>query len=182
MGSGKTTLALQAVENAPRLIIYTPGSSNKKLNEIPYIYDTPEYMRSWQEWLRRYPRLRIEKRESPTTIFRLLSNVRGCSILLDEVVALKTEPQERTDFEAFCRTIRYNGNQLVITTHRVQKDLPRLLHVIGTSFYWVGPGIRHEQELKTMYGLTNYPITYDDFVDGIERCNYFESFPIRMAE
>lgn len=181
MGSGKTTLALRDVANAPRVIVYTPGHSNRGLLDYPYIYDEPHYLKDWATWIERYPRLRIEKRVSPSTVFRLLAGVRGRYILLDDVTALKTTPEERNDFEAFVRTVRFNGNRLILTTHRVRKDIPRLVHVIGTSFYWVGPGVRSRPELDAMYDLVNYPIDYWDFCKGIETRKWGEAFPLRKA-
>ncbi len=181
LGSGKTTLALKDLEREPRVLIYSPGVSNDGLKAYPYIYDTPDYLQHWPKWLEQNPRLRIEKRVSPSTLFHLLTYVRQRVILLDDVTALKTTPQERSDFEAFLRTVRFNGNRLILTTHRAIKDVPPLVQIIGTSFYWVGPGTRHRREIDVLYSLVNYPISYADFCAGVERCKKFESFPIRRA-
>ena len=168
LGSGKTTEALKDIADRERVIILSPGTSNPMMRSYPYIYDTPAYLKDWSRWLATFPRLRVEKRAHPTPMFRLLSNLRGYTFLLDDVAALKTDPQERSEFEAFLRTVRYNGNQLVMTTHRIRKDLPPLVHSIGTSFYWVGPGTRIKRDLEALLELTNVPISYDEFSQRLE--------------
>lgn len=169
MGSGKTTQAMRDVEASKRLIVYSPGSTNPALHpsKIPYVYDSPEYMKNLGKHLERTPRLRVEKKVAQSDFFRVASQFKSYSFLLDDIAALKTTPQERSDFEAFIRTVRYNGNQVIITTHRARKDLPPLVLTIGTSFYYVGAGTRFKREIDTLYELTNYPITYQDFAQGL---------------
>lgn len=169
MGSGKTTQALRELESKERVIVYSPGSSNPLMHTYPYIYDTLQYLRDFQKYLSMYPKLRIEKRAFPSEFFKTLARVRGYAILLDDVAALKTSGQERADFEAFVRTVRFNGNQVIITTHRANSDLPPLVRTIGTSFFYVGPGTRSKRELDTLYELTNYPVTLEEFSNGLIR-------------
>lgn len=188
MGSGKTTQALKDLAGHERVIIFSPGSTNPLMHQFPYIWDTPIYLKDWHLWLLKEPRLRVEKRAAPTAMFRLLSHVRGYSILLDDVAALKTLPEERADFEAFLRTVRFNGNQVVITTHRARKDLPPLLHTIGTSFYYVGPGPISKREVESLRDLVNYPVSDDAFAEGLKNNPPRNGghpagiFPIRRAQ
>lgn len=170
MGSGKTTQALRDVENRQRVIVYSPGSTNPLMLSYPYIYDTAEYLRDFKRYRELYPRLRVEKKAFPSEFFKILSSseIRGYTLVLDDVAALKTCGQERSDFEAFIRTVRFNQNQVILTTHRARKDLPPLVHVIGTSFFYVGPGTRSKREIETLYELANYPISLEDFTKGLE--------------
>lgn len=187
MGSGKTTRALQDVASHPRLIVYSPGTSNPLLTALPYIYDTQEYLKDAGTYLQKHPRIRIEKKANPSQTFKLLATLRGFSIVLDDVAALKTHPQERSDFDGFIRTVRYNGNRVIITTHRANKDLSPLVRTVGTSFYYVGPGTRSQRELLTLYDLTNFPISFPDFCRGITQnpARHAQTpagiFPIRKA-
>lgn len=168
MGSGKTTQALRDVENLPRVLIFSPASTNPLMAKYPYIYDTPEYLQSFGKFLEMYPRLRIEKRAAPSPLFKILSNLRGYTIVFDDIAALKTTAEERSDFEAFVRTIRYNGNQVIITTHRARKDLPPLVQTLATSLYYVGPGSHSRREIETLYELVNYPISSEEFASRLK--------------
>lgn len=167
MGSGKTTQALKDIERSPRALIYSPTTTNPGMRSYPYIYDTPDYLNSLPQYLKKFPRLRIEKRANPSSLFILLSRLRGYAILFDDIAALKTTAQERSDFEAFIRTIRYNGNQVIITTHRARKDLPPLVLTLATSIYYVGPGTRNRREIETLFELVNVPISFDEFERGL---------------
>lgn len=168
MGSGKTTQAFRDIERSPRVIVYSPGTTNPLMLTLPYVHDTSNYLKDFSRWIKLHPRIRFEKKAFPSMMFRVLSQVKGYSILLDDVAALKTNGQERADFEAFIRTIRFNGNHLVMTTHRARKDLPPLVNVLGTSFYYVGPGPRYRKEIEALYELVNYPISEEEFIRGLE--------------
>lgn len=181
MGSGKTTHALAALQNAERYIIYGPSCSHESLYEIPYIYDTDVYLKDFGAWVARCPRLRIEKRAFPSNIYQHLSTVRGTRLLLDDVPALRTNGKERSEFDAFVRTVRYNGNQLILTAHRARSDISPLVRHVGTSFYWVGPGTRSRREIDSMYELTNYPISFAEFSDRLEKNSKYQLLEIRRA-
>lgn len=168
MGSGKTTQALRDVQGAARVIIYSPGSSNPLMGQYPFIYDTPDYLKNFTRYLGIYPRVRVEKRAFPSTFFREMSRVRGYAIVLDDLAALKTSGHEKNDFDAFIRTVRFNDNRVILTTHRARGDISPLVRNIGTSFYYVGPGVRSPWELKTLYELTNYPISYEEFCSKLQ--------------
>lgn len=180
MGSGKTTQAFADVQDRARLIIYSPGTSNEKLKTVPHIYDTPEYLAALQKYLDAHPRLRIEKRASPSTLFEQMALMRGYTFLLDDFAALVGSPEEKAGFQGFIRTVRYNGNQVVITTHRANSDLPPLVRVVATSIFYVGPSHRGTRELQTLYELVNYPISEKDFYAGLMENKAFQSYPIRM--
>lgn len=168
MGSGKTTQALKDVEGRQRVVIYSPGCSNKAMNRYPFIYDTADYLRGFERYLSVYPQIRVEKRAAPTEFFKVLSRLRGYTIVLDDLAALTTSGPERNDFQAFIRTVRFNNNPVIITTHRARADIPPLVRAIGTSFYYVGPGTKNPDELKTLYELVNFPLDYAEFCKGIE--------------
>lgn len=182
MGSGKTTRALQDVAQHPRVVVYSPGMSNRAMLTYPYILDTPEYLKDFGTWIARYPRLRIEKRSFPTPLFRYFAQLKGTTFVLDDLGALTTSGQERNEFQAFVRTVRFNGNTIILTTHRARGDVPPLVRHIGTSFYWVGPGTRSSKEIETLFELANYPISLTEFRDRMERNHPFEIFPVRKSE
>lgn len=167
MGSGKTTQALIDVQQCKRLLIYSPGLSHPLLKDVPRIFDGPEYTKDLSKFLDRHGRIRVEKQVTPSDFFDRCRAIYSTAILLDDLAALKTDPNERIAFEAFIRTVRHNGNRLVITTHRANRDLPRLVHTLATSIYYVGPGVPSGKEVDALYDLTNYPITRDNFGIGI---------------
>ena len=181
MGSGKTTRALHDVWNSQRLLILSPTCPHVALHEIPSIYDTENYLKDFSAWIQRYPRLRIEKRAFPSEIFQHLSTLRGYVIMLDDLPALKTNGSERAEFDSFIRTVRYNGNRVVLTAHRAKGDISPLVRHIGTSFYWVGAGTRSRRELDSLYELTNFPISFNEFCDVMARNQKYQVMDIRRA-
>lgn len=181
-GSGKTTRALMDFKNRSSVVVYSPGASNPLINGLPWIFDSPGYLKDWRRYLEKFPQLRIEKKAYPSTMFRHLASLRGYSILLDDVAALKTEREERADFEAFLRTVRFNGNQVIITTHRARKDISPLVHTLATSVYYVGPGVRSKREIETLYELSNYPISLENFTGGLATNKPFQLFKIRGVQ
>lgn len=182
MGSGKTTQAFKDVETKERLLIYSPGTSNEKLKTVPHIYDAPEYLQTLPTYLNAHPRLRVEKRVSSSALFEQMALLRGYAILLDDFAALVGTGEEKASFQAFIRTVRYNGNQVIITTHRANSDLPPLVRVVATSIFYVGPSHRGARELQTLYELVNYPIEEKDFYAGLTENPPYHLFPIRMPD
>ncbi len=182
MGSGKTTWAIRDMGPGPRVIVYSTGSP-EALRNIPYIYDSPEYLKTLPQYLRRYETqsFRIEKRASPSTMFEQLATLRGYRVMLDDLPALLSTPEDKASFQGFVRTIRYNGNQVVITAHRAMGDLPPLLRTVATSIYYVGPSHRGKIELRTLYEMVNYPIEEREFYNGLMNTKPYKTFPIRRA-
>lgn len=182
MGSGKTTYAVNDIKGCERSLVYASGAPSILRENYPrYIYDTPDFTVSLKRYLADYPHLRIEKR-GEQSIFEELKTLHGYRILLDDFPALTTTGEDYRTAQAFFRTVRYNGNQVVVTAHRANGDLPPLLRQVATSIYYVGPSHRGERELRTLYELVNYPITDRDFFQSIISTPKYKTFVIRRPE
>lgn len=182
LGSGKTTCALRDVQACRQLIFYSAVVTHRDIFNLPLIYDTPNYLAHLEGYLKHYGKIRIEKRALPSEAFQAFVKIRNCAFVVDDVTAVKTDPKERTDFDAWIRSVRYNGNRVILTTHRARRDLSPLIHNLGNSFYYVGPSIQSRKELETMYDLTNYPISFEEFSHKLINNQPHQIFPIRRSE
>lgn len=142
-GSGKTTLAFDLLDSwykGHRAVVVAPSVTHPRMRGLP-IVASPRGMPAAH---------RVLYVVRDTVPWDELERVP--LLLLDDIAAFPERDHDA--LERFIRGCRWRGQWVLITTHRIQRDLPRVTGAVARRVYYVGPLADRKEALELYYRST----------------------------
>lgn len=175
-GSGKSSLALDLVEGRPFVWI-GPAPMNPEIKALPWCFDTPGDLKANAGRIRDGAEtFSVRVKDHNPEIFEIL-NVEGRTIVFDECSCLSKPAETKEPFLLFLRMARSRGQKIIVTTHRVIKDIaPEVSQNLSRYIYQVGRQ-KHPDAIDELYNCydTDNELEFEEYrekIRNLEKYHY----------
>lgn len=180
---GKTECAVDLV-GKDKCVAFVPAAANKNKKFAAWPWQWADHYASGPVSARQVltPKVRLVllPGQFPEILpWFMVDEWAGWTFMFDDLPQMVEGPTDLRAVKAFTAGIRHRDGSMIITSQRLQGEVPPFVRTCADTVYQIGP-VYSREEAGVLYRLSSgKDRTFNEFYDRISEVKRYERFPVR---